>query len=163
MEITTGRLIGLLNLNVLPRRMTLDFSDVFGSGFTFDSITGDFSFDKGDAYTSNLSIISPAAQIALLGRVGLVAQDYDQQALVIPSVSENVPLLSALLGPIGIGIGVAYFVNQKTQLIKFLPNTIEKLLQKEYHITGSWENPNVELVKKFTPDNNLQDDTSCCG
>ncbi len=36
-----GKLLGVLSLQALPRRVTLDFRDVFSDGFTFDEITGD--------------------------------------------------------------------------------------------------------------------------
>ena len=36
----TGRLFGLLSLQTLPRRLSLDFNDLFKKGFTFDSIEG---------------------------------------------------------------------------------------------------------------------------
>jgi uncharacterized protein YhdP len=35
-----GRLFGLLSLQSLPSRLTLDFSDIFADGFAFDSIDG---------------------------------------------------------------------------------------------------------------------------
>ncbi len=36
-----GRLFGIFNLRSLPRRITLDFHDVFSEGFGFDDISGD--------------------------------------------------------------------------------------------------------------------------
>ena len=35
-----GKLLGVLSLQALPRRITLDFRDVFSEGFAFDSIDG---------------------------------------------------------------------------------------------------------------------------
>ncbi|MCZ7654219.1 MAG: DUF3971 domain-containing protein [Rhodocyclaceae bacterium] len=35
-----GRLLGILSLQSLPRRITLDFRDIFSDGFAFDSIEG---------------------------------------------------------------------------------------------------------------------------
>ncbi|NNG13685.1 MAG: hypothetical protein HKM22_00830, partial [Gammaproteobacteria bacterium] len=49
-----GRVFGLLSLQTLPRRLTLDFSDVFKKGFSFDRIKGSFLLERGDAYTTNL-------------------------------------------------------------------------------------------------------------
>ena len=74
-----GRFFGLLSLSEIPRRLSLDFSDFFRSGLSFNSITGTFGLDKGNAYTSNLVIKSPAADIAISGRTGLRAKDYDQE------------------------------------------------------------------------------------
>ncbi len=47
-----GRFFGLLSLSEIPRRLSLDFSDFFRSGLSFNSITGTFGIDKGNAYTS---------------------------------------------------------------------------------------------------------------
>ena len=46
MQAQTGpaaRLLGVLSLQSLARRPTLDFRDVFQDGFAFDSVTGDVS------------------------------------------------------------------------------------------------------------------------
>ncbi|MGV6851527.1 MAG: YhdP family protein, partial [bacterium] len=49
-----GRLLGLFSLRSLPRRLLLDFSDIFGKGLAFDKITGDFVFNRGLAHTDGL-------------------------------------------------------------------------------------------------------------
>ena len=36
-----ARLLGVLNLQALPRRLALDFRDVFQEGFAFDNVSGD--------------------------------------------------------------------------------------------------------------------------
>ena len=59
----TGRALGLLSLGKLPKRLTLDFSDLFGDGFGFERITGNFVLDDGNAYTNDLLIDGPAAKI----------------------------------------------------------------------------------------------------
>lgn len=67
-----GRVFGLLSLQTLPRRLTLDFSDVFKKGFRFDRIKGSFLLERGDAYTTNLYL--EARQHVLIFRVGQVWQ-----------------------------------------------------------------------------------------
>src|SRR5699024_6841236 len=72
-----GRLLGLLNLYMLPRRMTLDFSDVTGAGLEFDKISGSFDIISGNALTDDLTTRTSAAIIHIIGRIGLAARDYD--------------------------------------------------------------------------------------
>ena len=36
-----AKLLGVLSLQALPRRLTLDFRDVFSDGFSFDFVRGD--------------------------------------------------------------------------------------------------------------------------
>ena len=91
-----GRIIGLLSLTEIPRRLTLDFSDFFVSGFAFNSIEGDFRFGLGNALTDNLVIESPSAQIRIAGRTGLSARDYDQTMEVLPRTNNVLPAIGAL-------------------------------------------------------------------
>ncbi|GIR93332.1 MAG: hypothetical protein CM15mP93_15190 [Thiotrichaceae bacterium] len=45
------RLLGLLNFDLLTKRLSLDFDDVTKNGFYFDNITGDFRIDNGSLYS----------------------------------------------------------------------------------------------------------------
>jgi uncharacterized protein YhdP len=47
LEPGVGRLLGILSLQSLPRRITLDFRDVFSEGFAFDAIGGQFAVARG--------------------------------------------------------------------------------------------------------------------
>ncbi len=131
-----GRLFGLLSLQTLPRRLLLDFADVFREGFRFDRIRGDFLIEDGDAYTSNLYMIGPAARVDITGRTGLVAKDYDQLVTVTPKVSETLPLIGALALTPQIGAAILF-------VQKIMEPQINKATQTQYNITGPWASPNV--------------------
>ncbi len=146
---SAGRLFGLLSIQTLPRRLALDFTDLFNKGFSFDSISGDFSIEQGHAYTNDLELIGPAANIAVSGRAGLIAQDYDQIATITPKVSNSLPVASALFGPIGIGVGAVIYLTG--ELFKSIPDKIDNILRYQYSIKGSWKNPDIVKLKK---DNN---------
>ncbi|MHC8441101.1 MAG: YhdP family phospholipid transporter [Candidatus Eutrophobiaceae bacterium] len=139
-----GRIFGLLSIAALPRRLLLDFSDLFSEGLAFDSITGTFEVKNGNAFTKDLSLTSPAVGIVVFGRIGLVQEDYDQIAIVTPSVSETLPLLSALLGPVGIGVGLTWWLSKK--ISDDIPDPFDNLLKAEYRISGEWENPVIEQI-----------------
>ncbi len=140
-----GRLFGLLSLQTLPRRLALDFTDIFSEGLSFDRIEGVFTIENGNAYTNDLQLIGPAANIAVTGRTGLIHKDYDQVVTVTPQISDTLPVASALFGPIGVGVGaVIYFAGE---LFQSIPDQIDKILQYQYTITGSWDNPVVEEIK----------------
>src|SRR5690606_1771598 len=66
-----GRVVGLFSLGLLPRRLALDFRDVFNRGLVFDRITADFAIIDGNAYTDNLKLTGPVAEIGVVGRTGL--------------------------------------------------------------------------------------------
>jgi hypothetical protein len=44
-----AKLLGVLSLQSLPRRLTLDFRDVFSEGFAFDFVRGDVTIQQGIA------------------------------------------------------------------------------------------------------------------
>lgn len=147
-EPSAGRLFGLLSLQTLPRRLSLDFSDLFGKGFTFDQIEGTFTIEAGNAYTNNLSMTGPSANIEITGRTGLIDKDYDQIVTVTPQVSDTLPLASALFGPIGVGVGAVIFL--AGELFDTIPKQIDKILRYQYTISGSWDNPVVEKYERNT-------------
>jgi uncharacterized protein (TIGR02099 family) len=136
-----GRLLGLVSLAELPRRLTLDFGDVFGKGLAFDSIAGDFHLADGNATTDNLVIAGPAANIGISGRTGLRARDYDQQMVVVPHVGNSLPLVGAVVGgPIGAAAGFA--------VQGLLGKGLNQAASARYRITGSWDDPVITLVEK---------------
>ena len=143
-EPKAGRLFGLLSIQALPRRLSLDFADFFDKGFAFDSIKGNFSIEKGQAYTNDLQMLGPAGDITISGRTGLETEDYDQIATVVPKVSDSLPVASALFGPVGVGVGaVIYFAGE---LFDSIPSNIDKILTQQYSIKGSWEDPEIEKI-----------------
>jgi len=134
-----GRVVGLASVAALPRRLALDFSDLTDKGFAFDSVRGDFDLREGSAFTDNVLVKGPAAEIGLIGRVGLKNKDYDQTAVVTGNVSSSLPLAAFVAGPV-IGGAVLLF----TQVFK---QPLKGLARGYYRITGNWDNPTVERIK----------------
>ncbi|WP_225562942.1 YhdP family protein [Rhodanobacter sp. DHG33] len=138
-----GRLFGLVALGELPRRLTLDFGDVFGKGLGFDSIKGDFRLADGNATTTNLAIKGPAVQISISGRTGLRAKDFDQYVQAVPHIGNSLPVIGAVVGgPVGAAAGLA--------VQGLLGKGLNKLVSTRYryHVTGSWDKPVMTLVEK---------------
>jgi uncharacterized protein YhdP len=134
-----GRVLGLASVAELPRRLALDFSDITDKGFAFDTIRGDFDLRDGSAYTEDVLVKGPAAEIGLIGRVGLKNKDYDQTAVVTGNVSSTLALPAFAAGPV-VGGAVLLF----TQVFK---QPLRGLVRGYYRITGSWDNPTVERIK----------------
>ncbi len=127
-----GRLFGLLNLREIPRRLVLDFRDIFSQGMRFSSIEGSFQLDVGEAYTDNVLLKSPSADILVTGRTGLILRDYDQTLEVTPRVGGTLPVVGVIAGgPAGAAAGL---------LMQGLMRA-HKVSHMVYRVTGPWDDP----------------------
>ncbi|MBS0383034.1 MAG: TIGR02099 family protein [Proteobacteria bacterium] len=134
-----GRLLGLLSLRELPSRLMLHFGDVFKSGFGFDAASADFTLKDGSAYTRDMLITAPAAQIAMVGRAGFRLHDYDLTVDVTPHVGGTLPVVGAVLGgPVGAAAGLV--------VQGLVGKGINKAAGSLYRVTGSWEKPQIVTV-----------------
>lgn len=139
-----GRVFGMLSLQTLPRRLLLDFSDVFRKGFSFDRIQGSFTIDEGDAYTNDLYMEGPAARVEVGGRVGLADRDYDQQATVTPHLTDSLPVIGALTAAPQVG-AIILFAQ------KLFQPQIDDATRTRYSITGSWDRPVIKKIDTPRP------------
>ena len=137
LEPGVGRLLGILSLQSLPRRITLDFRDVFSEGFAFDRISGSIDLARGVLRSEDLEIRGPAARIAMSGSADVVSETQDLRVLVQPTLAESVAIGAAagLVNPVA---GVVTYLAQK-----LLSDPIEKLFAFEYAVTGAWSDPQV--------------------
>ena len=141
-ELGAAKMVGLF----LPRRLLLDFRDVFKKGMLFDSIKGHYKIDDGNAYTTDLNLDGPMADILMTGRIGLVAEDYDQLVTVNRRlVGDSISTLAALAAnPLVNPILAA----QVYALKKLFEKQIDDILSVQYTVTGSWEEPKITPVVK---------------
>ncbi len=139
-----GRLVGLVNLNEITRRLSLDFKDFLNKGYVFDKIRADLKFEDKNLTTDNLSIEGPSADILIQGRTGLVAKDYDQIVTVTPQVSGGLPWIGLIIGgPVGAG---AVMVGEK--VAKSVGINVNKVTEVKYSMTGSWSEPKIEPISR---------------
>ena len=137
----SGRLLGLLSMQHLMRRLTLDFRDVIGKGFTFDSVAAGGKLRRGILSTEKVAIVGSPATILLSGDVDLVGEKLDMEALVLPKFNAEAPALAlTLLNP---AVGVGTFVAQW-----FLKDEISNLMSSSYRVHGSFQDPVVEKTAK---------------
>lgn len=134
-----GRIFGLLSFQSLPRRLSLDFSDLFQKGFSFDTISGEFSINNGDAFTANMVMKGPPAKIEVVGRAGLAVRDYDQVITITPTLGYALPLASVLAGQNYLGAAILF-----TQ--QLFNSKIKEITTYDYAVTGSWQSPVIESI-----------------
>jgi uncharacterized protein YhdP len=146
-----GKLLGVLSLQALPRRITLDFRDVFSEGFAFDSIVGDVRIASGVMRTDELLLNGPAARVAIGGEVNLERETQRLTVKVMPSLATSVSagagaaaiLLAAANPLVGAAIGAGTLLAQK-----MMKDPIEQIFSYEYRVSGSWTDPVVERVAR---------------
>lgn len=136
----TGRILGVVSLAALPRRLALDFSDVFDDGLAFDTLQGDFTIDDGNAYTCNLGLEGSVADLGVVGRAGFEGTDYDQLAVIRPHMSNLLALGGTVVGGPGVGAAMLIF----SQIFR---KPLSILGESYYRITGQWDDPDVRRIQ----------------
>jgi uncharacterized protein (TIGR02099 family) len=134
-----ARLLGVLSLQMLPRRIALDFRDVFSEGFAFDDIGGVVRLNRGVGVLSDFRIQGPAATVLLNGTVDLAQETQNLRVRVTPVVGDSLAVAGALLG--GPVTGLAALALQR-----LLKDPLAQLIAFEYAVTGSWADPQVTRV-----------------
>ncbi len=133
-----AKLLGVLSLQSIPKRISLDFTDVFTPGFEFSSIKGEALIRNGLLSTDDFVMTGSAAKVTLQGEVDLARETQDLKVRVLPAIGDNVSLLSFAAGP-AIGVGVL-LTN------KLLRDPLDKLVSFDYNVSGSWADPKVERI-----------------
>jgi uncharacterized protein (TIGR02099 family) len=136
-----GRMLGLLSIGALPRRLSLDFSDVTDKGISFDKVHADFELKDGDAFTNNLYLSGPQAEVGIVGRTGLGKRDYDLTAVGAGDIGGSLTVAGTVVGGPVVGAAVLAF----TRLFK---QPLKGVTRRYYRITGSWENPAIDSIGK---------------
>ncbi|MDE2429614.1 MAG: TIGR02099 family protein, partial [Burkholderiales bacterium] len=136
-----AKLLSVLSMQSLPRRLTLDFRDVFSEGFAFDSIVGTAKILNGVASTDNLKMRGVNATVLMDGTANLVHESQDLHVAVIPEV--NAGTASVVYGlAVNPVIGLGTFLAQL-----FLREPLARAFTFEYQVTGPWKDPAVNKIE----------------
>ena len=136
-----AKLLGVLSLQSLPRRLTLDFRDVFSEGFAFDFLRGDITIAQGVASTNNLQMKGVNAAVLMEGRADIAKETQDIKVVVIPEINAGTAsLIASVINPaIGVGTLVAQWL---------LKRPLTEAATREFHVDGSWTNPKITRVQR---------------
>jgi uncharacterized protein YhdP len=131
-----AKLLGVLSLQSLPRRLTLDFRDVFSDGFGFDFVRGDVQIEHGMAMTNNLQMKGVNAAVLMEGSADIARETQELKVVVVPEINAGTAsLIATWINP---AVGLGSFL---AQLILRRP-LIESTTQ-EFKISGSWADPKI--------------------
>jgi len=136
-----ARLLGLFSLEVIPFRSLLE------SGLIFDKIKGRVDLADGNAYTKLLEIDSNVGLIKIRGRTGLVARDYDQHVVVVPELSNSLPVLGFLSGGPLAGAAIA-LIQGVMRNVGDDGDKVDEGGRIEYTVTGSWDDPVIKRLNE---------------
>ena len=148
-----GSVLSLFSFSELPKRLLLDFRDVFAEGFIFDRLEADVVFKDNIAYTCNLSIYSSTADVIILGGTNIRERTYNQIVIVQPAISDLLPGGAVMFG--GPAAAASVFL-----LTKILRRPLKDAGLAYYSVNGSWDKPLIEEVKGDEIDLQLIDNCS---
>ncbi|MCY1550001.1 hypothetical protein D9M68_862130 [compost metagenome] len=119
----------------------LDFRDVFSEGFAFDFVRGDASIEQGVARTNNLQMKGINAAVLMEGSADIAREQQDLKVVVVPEINAGTAaLIATAINPaVGLGTFLAQFL---------LRQPLQSATTQQFHITGSWADPQVEKLEK---------------
>jgi uncharacterized protein YhdP len=132
-----AKLIGVLNMQSLPKRLSGDFRDLFAEGFAFDSIGGDLRIRDGIARTADLRMRGLQAQVTIRGEADLQRETQRLNVEVVPELNAGLASIAvgAMINPVvGLGSFAAQYVLKKP---------LQEVLAYDVDVTGSWSDPMV--------------------
>lgn len=131
-----AKLLSVLSLQSLPRRLALDFRDVFSDGFAFDFVRGDVQIAQGIAMTNNLQMKGVNAAVLMEGRADIDHETQDLHVVVVPEINAmTASLVATAINPV---IGLGSFLAQV-----FLRGPLIAAATQEFRIDGTWADPQV--------------------
>jgi uncharacterized protein (TIGR02099 family) len=140
-----GKLIGLMSLQSLPKRITLDFRDVFSKGFQFDRINTAAQLERGVARLKDFRMRGSAADVEMRGDIDLARETQDLRVRVVPSLAlgDSAAIGIGIVNPVA---GIAAAIAQR-----LLRNPLGQIFSFDYSVTGSWADPKVAKIQAPTP------------
>ncbi|OYY92361.1 MAG: hypothetical protein B7Y42_12475 [Polaromonas sp. 28-63-22] len=136
-----AKLLGVLSLQSLPRRLTLDFRDVFSEGFAFDFVRGDVNIEQGIAQTNNLQMRGVNAAVLMEGSADISRETQNLRVVVVPEINAGTAsLIATVINP---AIGLGTFLAQM-----FLRRPLMEAATQEFHIDGTWADPKITKVDR---------------
>lgn len=130
-----GKLVSLMSLQALPRRLTLDFRDVFSKGFQFDRIASSAHVERGQMSVKEFKMRGSAAEVEMTGDVDLAKETQNLSVRVVPSLGDSASTALVLLNPL--------LVFPAAIAQKILKDPLGHIFAFNYSITGSWTDPKV--------------------
>lgn len=136
-----ARIFSLLSIGSVLRRLSLDFSDLFGDGFYYDSIKGSLSIAKGSISTDDLEIAGTSADVEIKGVTNIPENRIENCVLVTPKLGSSLPVLAG------------WAIEPVTGLVVYLMSKIFQPVLKVvtsilYKVEGTLDDPVITELNK---------------
>jgi uncharacterized protein YhdP len=131
-----------MSLQQLPRRISLDFRDVFSKGFQFDHIGAESRIEDGLMTLREFRMKGSAADVQMSGALDLARETQKLTVRVVPGIGGTASTALVLVNP---AIGVATAIANSV-----LKNPLGQIFAYEYSVTGSWNDPKVAKLTRAT-------------
>ncbi|WP_133405679.1 YhdP family protein [Parashewanella tropica] len=146
-----ARIFSLFSLDSLLRKLSFDFSDVFGKGLYFNSFKGNLRIDDGVVKTTNTEMDAVAGTMRVRGYTDLTKQSLNYDVRFSPKLASSVPTVVLLSTP-GWAIGLGAFA-----LTKVLEPVIEVISEIRFRLTGTMSKPKLEEVERKSKEIEIPD------
>jgi uncharacterized protein (TIGR02099 family) len=130
-----GKLISLMSLQSLPKRIALDFRDVFSKGFDFERISSSGQVQGGVMTVKDFRMRGSSAQVEMSGEVDLSQETQNMRVRVVPSLGDSASTVIALVNPL---LAIPAAIAQK-----ILKDPLGHIFAFDYAVTGAWSDPKV--------------------
>ena len=130
-----GKLISLMSLQSLPRRIALDFRDVFSKGFSFEDLSASGDVQAGVMAVRDFRMRGSSAQVEMSGEVDLAQETQNMKVRVVPSLGDSAATVIALVNPL---LAIPAAIAQK-----ILKDPLGHIFAFDYSVTGAWSDPKV--------------------
>ncbi len=138
------KLLGILNIESLARRLTLDFSDLYSTGISFDQVKAKLIFNRGViTFDEPMVLEGSSSDLKLDGTIDMNREQLDLSLVVTLPLTSNLPILSVLLGTAPQVAGIIYIAD------KLLGKQVDQLASIRYNIRGSFSDPKMTFDQWF--------------
>ena len=131
--------VGVLNYDTLLKKISVDVTDVLKGGIAYYNLAGKITVVNGIILVDGVQLNSPSVEIMLQGSTDWIRKQHNLVAGAESNVGKSLTTIATLINPIqGLFTYLAKEVLEELDIELFALN---------YQIKGSWDEPEIEVVK----------------
>ena len=139
------KLVSLVNVQRYISRLSLDVSNIYRDGVSFDELSGTLNFEEGKAsfYESPISMKASSSDFVFSGRADFINSSIDGELVATLPVSKNLPWLVAIAG--GLPVAAGTFIATQA-----LDAQLSRFSSVVYTVKGELDDPELNLKTVFS-------------